>query len=40
MTNSQWAIYIFVAYVAGSIPFGVLIAKTKGINIREHGSKT
>ncbi len=39
MTHSQWIIYIFVAYVAGSIPFGVLIAKTKGINIREHGSK-
>ena len=39
MTNLQWVIYIFVAYVAGSIPFGVLIAKTKGINIREHGSK-
>ncbi|MBC8203000.1 MAG: glycerol-3-phosphate 1-O-acyltransferase PlsY [Planctomycetes bacterium] len=39
MTNTQWIIYIFAAYVAGSIPFGVLIAKTKGINIREHGSK-
>ncbi len=35
----QWIIYIFAAYVAGSIPFGVLIAKTKGVNIREHGSK-
>ena len=39
MTNTQWIIYIFAAYVAGSIPFGVLIAKSKGINIREHGSK-
>jgi glycerol-3-phosphate acyltransferase PlsY len=39
MTNTQWIIYIFAAYVAGSIPFGVLIAKSKGINIQEHGSK-
>lgn len=27
-----------IAFLAGSIPFGLLIAKTKGINIREHGS--
>lgn len=26
------------AYILGSIPFGVLIAKSKGIDIREHGS--
>ena len=27
-----------IAFLAGSIPFGLLIAKSKGINIREHGS--
>ena len=32
-----WLIPI-AAFLAGSVPFGLLIAKTKGINIREHGS--
>ncbi|MEO1857285.1 MAG: glycerol-3-phosphate 1-O-acyltransferase PlsY [Rubritalea sp.] len=27
-----------IAFFLGSIPFGLLIAKSKGINIREHGS--
>ncbi|MEY3896114.1 MAG: glycerol-3-phosphate 1-O-acyltransferase PlsY [Verrucomicrobiota bacterium] len=27
-----------LAFLGGSIPFGLLIAKAKGINIREHGS--
>ncbi|MFC4994421.1 glycerol-3-phosphate 1-O-acyltransferase PlsY [Rubritalea tangerina] len=27
-----------VAFLLGSIPFGLLIAKSQGINIREHGS--
>lgn len=27
-----------IAFLLGSIPFGLLIAKAKGINIREHGS--
>ena len=27
-----------IAFLAGSIPFGLLIAKSKGVNIREHGS--
>ncbi len=27
-----------VAYLVGSIPFGVLIARSKGIDIRKHGS--
>jgi glycerol-3-phosphate acyltransferase PlsY len=27
-----------IAFLLGSIPFGVLIAKSQGINIREHGS--
>lgn len=32
-----WLPPIF-AFLLGSIPFGLLIAKSKGINIREHGS--
>jgi len=35
----EWTIGIVCSYFAGSIPFGVLIAKAKGVNIREHGSK-
>lgn len=27
-----------IAFLLGSIPFGLLIAKAKGVNIREHGS--
>ena len=34
-----WLLCIIAAYLIGAIPFGVLIARTKGINIREHGSK-
>ncbi|MCA9271456.1 MAG: glycerol-3-phosphate 1-O-acyltransferase PlsY [Phycisphaerales bacterium] len=30
---------IAAGYVVGSIPFGLLIAKSKGIDIRQHGSK-
>jgi len=35
----EWIISITLAYLAGSIPFGVIIARLKGVNIREHGSK-
>ncbi len=35
----DWTIAIILSYLAGSIPFGVLIAKMKGVDIREHGSK-
>lgn len=27
-----------IAFLAGSVPFGLLIARAKGVNIREHGS--
>ncbi|MGB1935993.1 MAG: glycerol-3-phosphate 1-O-acyltransferase PlsY [Akkermansiaceae bacterium] len=27
-----------IAFLAGSIPFGLIIARAKGVNIREHGS--
>lgn len=30
---------VLLAYLMGSIPFGLLIARTQGIDIREHGSK-
>ena len=34
-----WLSCIISAYLIGSIPFGLLIAKAKGIDIRAHGSK-
>jgi len=36
---SMWLAVIFGAYLAGSIPFGVIIGKMKGVDIRAHGSK-
>lgn len=30
---------ILAGYVAGSVPFGLLIARSKGIDIRQHGSR-
>lgn len=33
----NWLLPLF-AFLLGSIPFGLLIAKAKGINIRKHGS--
>ncbi|MCH2142195.1 MAG: glycerol-3-phosphate 1-O-acyltransferase PlsY [Phycisphaerales bacterium] len=33
-----WLPFIVAAYVLGSIPFGVLLARTRGIDIRQHGS--
>lgn len=35
----SWPLLIIVAYLVGSIPFGVLIARARGIDIRAHGSK-
>src|SRR5215213_3825068 len=32
------AAIVLVAYVLGSIPFGLIIAKSQGIDIRKHGS--
>ena len=34
-----WLIFIAAAYLVGSIPFGVMLARSQGINIREHGSR-
>ena len=39
MTAGEWFLAIVLSYFAGSIPFGVLIAKFKGVNIRQKGSK-
>lgn len=33
-----YALWIILALLAGSVPFGVLIARAKGVNIRDHGS--
>jgi acyl phosphate:glycerol-3-phosphate acyltransferase len=34
-----WGAFILVSFLCGSIPFGLLIARAKGIDIRAHGSK-
>lgn len=36
---AQWTIAIVGAYLLGSIPFGFLIARAKGLDIRQHGSR-
>jgi glycerol-3-phosphate acyltransferase PlsY len=33
------ATIVFVAYLLGSIPFGLIVSKSQGIDIRQHGSK-
>jgi glycerol-3-phosphate acyltransferase PlsY len=33
------ATIVLAAYVLGSIPFGLLVSKSQGLDIREHGSK-
>ncbi len=35
----SWPLAIVIAFLAGSIPFGLLIAKAKGVDIRQHGSR-
>ena len=34
-----WIVCIAAAYLVGSIPFGVLLGKTVGVDIRRHGSR-
>lgn len=36
---TSWLVLFGLAYLCGSIPFGVLIGRAKGIDIREHGSR-
>ncbi|MEM7626042.1 MAG: glycerol-3-phosphate acyltransferase [Planctomycetota bacterium] len=38
MTTQVWLIWLAAAFLAGSIPFAVLIGKAKGVDIRQHGS--
>jgi len=33
-----WLVWLVAAYLVGSIPFGFLMGKAKGIDLREHGS--
>ena len=35
----EWAVAWAAAFAAGSIPFGLLMGRLKGIDIREHGSR-
>ncbi|WP_432797740.1 glycerol-3-phosphate 1-O-acyltransferase PlsY [Poriferisphaera sp. WC338] len=37
--STYWIIWLALAYLSGSIPFGLLIGKLKGTDIRLHGSK-
>ena len=34
-----WLLSIAGSYLVGSIPFGVLLGRLKGVNIRKHGSR-
>jgi acyl phosphate:glycerol-3-phosphate acyltransferase len=34
-----WILIIFISYLLGSVPTGYLVAKSQGIDIRQHGSK-
>ena len=34
----MWPLFVAGAYMIGSIPFGVLLARMRGIDIRKHGS--
>ena len=33
-----WTAFVLAAFGSGSIPFGLIIARARGVNIREHGS--
>jgi glycerol-3-phosphate acyltransferase PlsY len=35
----MWLIIAITSYLIGSIPSGYLVAKSQGIDIREHGSR-
>ncbi len=37
--NLPWALIIVAAFLMGSIPFGVLIARTRGVNLMAEGSR-
>lgn len=35
----QWSLFALGAYLLGSVPFGLLIGLSRGVDIRQHGSK-
>jgi len=37
--GAVWAVGAVAAYLAGSVPFGLLIGFTRGVDIRRHGSR-
>lgn len=39
MTAWPWIIASLAGFVSGSIPFGLLIGRIKGVDVREHGSR-
>ena len=39
MSAPLWLVWILAAFVLGSIPFGLIIGRAHGIDIRAHGSK-
>lgn len=36
--TASWLLWLAAAYLAGSIPFGLLIGLSRGVDIRKHGS--
>ena len=38
MSNAWW-LWLAAGYLAGSIPFGLLIGRLKGVDLRDHGSR-
>ncbi len=38
MSPSYWPVWVGVGYLAGSVPFALLIGKARGVDIRQHGS--
>lgn len=39
VASPSWFIFVLIALACGSIPFGLLIARARGVDIRSHGSK-
>ncbi len=39
MQSGDWMLACAGAFASGSIPFGVLIARSRGVNIRAHGAR-
>ena len=39
VTSIVVANIVLLSYLLGSIPFGLIVSKSQGLDIREHGSK-